>query len=881
MKRVGSYSFIIIFLCFVPFPLLAQDASSGTPGTEATGKITGRLIDSKKKAVSYATVTLLRTDSTVVNGDLSKEDGNFSIAPTGFGNFILRINAIGLQTQFIKDISVSTGTPDKNLGNIVVSVGDNALKTVEVVGEKPLMQMTVDKKVFNVEKNTTATGGSAADVLQNVPSVSVDANGNVSLRGKTDVTILIDGKPATLLGGDIQSALQSLPASSIENVEVITNPSAKYDAQGLTGIINIVTKKDTRLGINGSITLGVGSNEKYNGSVGLNMRKGKWNVFLNSSYRFNHNDNKTITNRLNTDGSSSYNFEEDPRNFTGFFNTAGATFDWNTHNSITLTQNVNVMDHAYSDYSYYSTYNSVGASTGLTTRLSSASGGPHSYSTALDYKHKFNKKDEELTVNTTYSSASYEREQEYNTIIYSSIGSGRYGPIVETAPTKGSNGSINAQADFTNPLTKNGKLGLGFKSQFIWYQSKNNPLIDSPQRPPNIVDYSLLNDFTYHQQIHAAYINWNDQINKFTYQVGLRAEDAIYDAVNYTPQELKFSNNFFSLFPSAFVSYQLPKQQSIYLNYSRRTNRPTFWNMLPFKDVSNPGIVQQGNPDLEPEFIHNIEFSYSKQTQRGDNIILSTYFQYTQNLIERISRIITTDDTALRGFAGRQYIMPMNLASGITYGLEGTAHIQIIPIWDATLNFNVFQTRIKIGNIDPNVKAFVNDRGGMSGIGKINTNLKLPGNFSFQINFQYESPKIIAQGHMQETSWVDMAIRKTLWKNKINIVFNVSDVFDTRKYTSIYEVDNAYYESYVRARETRVANFSITYRFGKSALDKYIPDSTPMGGKRKAKQNGQPSDKNRENNLKENDDNTDQPVTPPANNTPAPKETGKSGGTRM
>lgn len=879
MKLVGSYSFISLFLCFLSLRILAQDANpGGGGGNEPTGKIMGKLIDTKKKPVSYATVTLLRIDSTVVNGDLSKEDGSFTIAPTGFGNFILRVNAIGIETQYIPNLTVSTSIPDKKMGDVVLKVSENTLKAVEVTGEKAMIQMNIDKKVFNVDKNITTSGGSAADVLQNVPSVSVDANGNVSLRGKTDVTILIDGKPATLLGGDIQSALQSLPASSIDNVEVITNPSAKYDAQGLTGIINIITKKDKRLGINGNVTLGIGSNGKYNGNLGLNMRRGKWNVFINTSFRMNHNDNKTITNRLNVNGSSSYNFEEDPRDFKGFFNTFGTTFDWNSHNSITFTQNVNVMDHSYTDFSYYSTYDSAGASSGLTTRLSSASGGPLSYSSSLDYKHKFNKKEEELTMNATYSNASYQREQEYNTTIYSSIGSGSYGPIVETAPTDGSNGSFIASADYVNPI-KTGKLGLGVKTQLVWFYTKNNPLIDSPDRAPNIVDYTLLNDFTYKQQIHAAYVNWNDVKNKFSYQLGLRAEDYVYDAVDYVPTELKFSNSSFGLFPSAYISYQLPEQQTIYLNYTRRTNRPTFWNMLPFKDVSNPGIVQQGNPDLEPEFINNIEFTYNKLSPRGDNIILSTYFQYTQNLIERVSSIIAESDSGLAGYAGRQFIQPINLASGITYGAEVTAHLQLIPIWDATFNFNVFQTRIKIGETKPGVQAFVNDRGGLSGIGKINTSLKLPGNFSFQLNFQYESPKIIAQGHMQETSWVDMAIRKAFWKNRINVVLNVSDVFDTRKYTSIYEVDGAYYETYVRARETRVANFSITYRFGKSSTDKYIPDSAPAGGKKKSKTTGQPTQKERENNLKENDDNADQTTPAPAAPTTPTKETNKNTGT--
>jgi len=220
-------------------PLFAQ-TKTPPPPAPTIGSVSGKLIDANNNPVSYATVTLLRADSSVVNGDLSKDNGSFNIAPTGVGNFRLRIESIGLTTKFI-NVQITADAPDKKMGNVKVAESDNALKEVSIVGEKPIMELKVDKKVFNVEKNTTTAGGSATDVLQNVPSVSVDADGNVSLRGKSDVTILIDGKPSTMLGTDVASALQSLPAGSIESVEVITNPSAKYDAQGTSGIINIIT----------------------------------------------------------------------------------------------------------------------------------------------------------------------------------------------------------------------------------------------------------------------------------------------------------------------------------------------------------------------------------------------------------------------------------------------------------------------------------------------------------------------------------------------------------------------------------------------------------------------------------------------------------------
>ena len=296
----------------------------------------------------------------------------------------LRIEAIGLKVINVP-VQITAASPNKDLGNIQVTTTQNTLKEVDVVGERPLMEMSVDKKVFNVEKNITTAGGSATDVLANVPSVSVDVDGNVSLRNNSNVTILIDGKPSTLLGSDQASALQSLPASSIESVEVITNPSAKYDAQGNTGIINIVTKKSNLLGFNGNITLGAGTRDKYNGSLGLSLKKGSWNVFLNSSFRLNNNYNNTTTDIYGKgaavgDTTSSHSFEHNQRHFDGSFNTIGASYDINKRNSITLTENVNIMDFGGTGNSTYDIYNATNE-TGLasTEQRSSSNGGEAPY----------------------------------------------------------------------------------------------------------------------------------------------------------------------------------------------------------------------------------------------------------------------------------------------------------------------------------------------------------------------------------------------------------------------------------------------------------------------------------------------------------------------
>ena len=837
-------------LCFsfLFFPAFAQQ-----PQPPAKGKISGTLVDDKNAPVSYATVTLLRNDSVAVNGDLSKDDGSFSITGTGIGTFKLKIESLGVKTKMLS-VTVTDDAPNKDLGKIKVTETDNTLKDVSITGEKPIMELKVDKKVFNVEKNTTTAGGSATDVLQNVPSVSVDADGNVSLRGKSDVTILIDGKPSTLLGTDVTSALQSLPAGSIESVEVITNPSAKYDAQGTGGIINIVTKKDGRFGMNGNITLGAGTRDKYNGNLGLNARKGKWNVFLNSSFRINNTYNNVTTNRVDKDTSvggiyqSYHTYEHVPRVFDGTFNTIGASFDPDKYNSLTLTENINLMDFSFRDTSNYSIYgnpNQAGPATYQQQRYSYFSGQPVSLSTALDYKHKFKKKDEELSIDATYAATSFIRKQDYTTVDTANF--------TQHAPGKGNNNTLNVWADYTDPLfTKNGKLGLGFKSQFYWFTSNDAPTISANNSSP-VFDSTLLAVYNYTQQIHAAYVNWNDQLGKFSYQAGVRLEDAVYDGTGQTPRDTSLHNSFLSLFPSAFVSYQLANQQSIYLNYSRRTNRPGFMQLLPFVDLSNPGTVNTGNPSLIPEFINNIEFSYSKTTEKGDNFILSAYYAYTQNLIEKVTTPLTAEQAAKYGVpTSNLFSQPVNIASGTTYGVEGTGHVQILPIWDATFNANFFQNQLIIGNGNPQLTQYLSDNSGFTWFGKINTNLKLPKNFSFQVNANYESPKVIAQGNLKETYWVDLALRKNLWKNKATIILNCSDVFKTHVFVTNYNLPY-YNETIDRVKETRIGNIQFTYRFGKQDL------GNKAGGKRgKPADDGKPvkpGDEDREKNMKEGDDN--------------------------
>lgn len=848
MQRL--FTFFILFL--LAHSSFAQNSAS----------ISGKVLDNNGQPLSYATVTLLKTDSSVAGGDLTKDDGAFSISASA-GKFLLRIESIGFEVKFVS-ANVTESKPTLKLGSIKLTSSSQTLGAVNITAEKRVMELKVDKKVFNVEKNTTTAGGSATDVLQNVPAVSVDLDGNVNLRGKSNVTVLIDGKPATLLGSDVTSALQSLSASSIESVEVITNPSARYDAQGTTGIINIILKKDRKLGVNGNVTLGAGTRDKYNGNASLNIRKGKWNVFINSSGRQYHTFNNVTTTRADLIPTGSYNrsyhtYEHVPRMFNGTFNTIGATYDFDKNNSLTLTQNINAMQWGYRDWSDYYIY-SMPEQSGETLlhryRYSEALGGPVSSSSSFDYKHKFKKKGEELNVDATYSANHMRRSQNY--ITRTDTGNITGINTISQAPGSGGNSSTNVWADFVTPLfTENGKFGAGFKSQFYSFNSSNDPYIWEEGSATKSRDSSLFSTYNYNQQIHAVYINWNDQQGKIGYQLGLRGELAEYDGSGNVPTYAKFHNRFLNLFPSAFVTYQLTSTQSVYVNYSRRTNRPGFFDMMPFKDFSNPGNITMGNPNILPEFIHNVELSYSFNSDNGNTLIFSSYFARTSNFRERVQRPITgsAEDTSLglQNEVGNLVTIPVNIASGTTFGLEGTARAQITKAWDATVSANFFNNQLTIGSAAADYAAYLTNMNGYGWFSKLNSNLKLPKDFSFQLTGNYESPKIIAQGKQRQSYWIDLAVKKNLWKNKATLVVNCSDVFKTRRFISDFTT-STYSQTINRVKETRIGNLTFTYRFGKQQ-----DGSGKMGDKQKSRKAEKskvavPGDQDRLENLKQRDD---------------------------
>lgn len=814
---------------FIACLIMAQNAYS----QHTTHTIKGKLVTDKKEVVSDASIAVLKTDKGLAGGNLSDESGIFYIESIPSGDYSLKISALGYKEKSINDIHITDEQDTLDLKEIYVAKSENILKTVEVTHEKKMLEMNIDKKTFNVDKNITSTGGNATDVLQNVPSVSVDADGGVSLRGKSNVNILIDGRPATLLAGDVASALQALPAASIESVEVITNPSAKYDAQGSTGIINIVTKANKNQGLNGSVTLGSGTRGKQNGGLNINFRKNKWNIALNSNFRINNNYNRseTIRNNKNND-SGSFTTGDYQRVFNGWFNSLTIGYTPNESNTFTFTQNVNTMRFGREGSQEFDLFSRPGDTYSIQERAERFSGGPFSLSSSMNWKHKFAKPKRELTADLNVSTAKTDIEQRLETLTMDGRRNVTYGNVLQEIPSNSAHENLNAQLDYSTPfLSKEGKLELGAKSQNVWFRTSNNPVKTMPDNS-SIPDIVLQNEYNYGQYNHAAYASFSDKQNKWSYQGGLRLEYIGYEGQAGTTRKTEYSNHFLNLFPSAYLAYQLGKDQQLYLNYSKRTQRPSFRRMMPYLDISNALDTNSGNPDLKPEFINNIEFAYNLQSKKGHTLLASLYYQYTENLMQNYTKTYAD---------GTSFSQPVNLNSGNTYGLELIGKAQITKPWDATLSTNFFQNTINGSNIDPSV-----NNEGFSWFAKLNSNYKITRDFSVQIMGNYESAKPTAQGELQKVYWMDIGLRTNLMNNRASLTFNVSDIFDTRKYTTLYNLPDYLQTSY-RNRETQIATITFTYKFGKTEWG-----NTGGGGSRRRRGNDAGNSKK---NLTERDSN--------------------------
>ncbi len=813
---------ITLWCILLPGYLVAQQAS-------LTGQVSDATTNEK---LEYATITLKSENNPAkILGTKSKETGLFTIENIPYGKYSLSISSIGYESKIFKSYTI-----DKefiNLNSIQLYSNSKKLKNVTIIGEKASMEIGIDKKTFNVDKNITSAGGTAADILRNVPSVNVDLDGNLSLRGKENVTLLVDGKPSAMFGNDAATALATIPASSIESVEVITNPSSKYEAQGMNGIVNIILKKDRKPGYNGMITLGAGAPFRLNGGLNLNANINKLNLFLNANGRTSRTWEKTTNHRDNYDNDLTYYSyaKNDRRPLSGFMN-LGAEYSFDKNNKLTLSQSV--FSAAMKGDSKTDIINGENyiLQRSRQYRTNQYTGNPLNGTTNIQFKHIFKEPKEDINIDLSFSKSRYIRVSEYQTSLFDS-NDVFMNSFNQKNPIRGGNWNATFVVDYTKPLGKKARIDIGERSYFIQFKSENQPTIQYLNQS-EITETLLKNHFIFNQQVHGIYANYANQFNKTGIQLGLRGEYFAYQGTVYQ-YNASAKDNYFNLFPTLFVSQKLTKTQDVNFNYSRRVNRPNFYQLIPFIDVNNPQDTSMGNPNLRPEFINSTEITYSNQYGKGNNFMGSVYYQYTENLIQRYRRF---NDN------GTTFSQNRNLATGQTYGLELTNKMNILPWWDATVNINVFRNKINGANVDASLT-----RTGYGGFGKLNTNIKFTKDFSGQLTGNYFATTVISQGEVKPYGNIDIALKKSFLKNLITLTVSGNDILNTIQTNTVYNLYPYYNQSVVRKNQTRSIGLNLQLKIA----NKSQRNSSEAPKKQQIKKEKEKEAKNRDENLKKED----------------------------
>ncbi len=825
------------------------------------GHFYGKLVDSAtNKPIEAASVQLIQNKfdtvtkkrkDEVVSGMLTTKKGEFSLENLPvMAAYKLKISAIGYKVIERKisfelnmagarngDMSGMMNAVDKDLGNIKIQVDALMMKDVTVVASAPGLVMNIDRKVFNVEKNLTSVGGTGIDVMKNIPGINVDIDGNVTMRNAAP-QIFVDGRPTTM-------TLEQIPADAIASVEMITNPSAKYDASGGgAGILNIVLKKNRKAGYNGNVRASIDSRGKPGGGGDINIKQGKINFFANAMVGIRKSKSWVETERTDffTSATSHSLQLNNPIN-TGFFSFGRMGMDYFVNNRNTITIGANVVRGQFKTNDFLTSYNDTTRTSSAivketATRTSASEGNFKNFGSTLSYKHNYAKTGKELTADVNFNYSKNNNESNNYQQQYTTANTPKGLNLFQGTEGGGITKFLTVQTDYVNPITSTLKIETGVRAAIRDFNSSNTVLnIFKDNNGQTFYGNSIKTNYEFNDVVYAAYTTLSQQIKKFTYQLGLRLESSEYNGTLLTTGQ-KFNNSYpFSLFPSTFFTYKLSDKEDMQLNYTRKINRPNFFQLIPFIDVSDPLNISKGNPNLIPEFTNLAELSYQNQFNRKHSLLTTAYFRNTNDLITRYQYRDANPNTAISDSA--TFTTYANASSSFTYGLELTVRNKFISWWDLSTNLNVYNTQLKAGNIPGTA-----NQSQTSWFAKINNNFKLPKNYSLQLSGDYQAKTILpasssgggggrggmfggggpggfgqvqpgAQGYIKPNYGVDIALRKDFMKNNAaSLTLQMNDVFRTKLNATHAESSFLIYDT-ERRRDPQVLRLNFNYRFGK------------------------------------------------------------------
>lgn len=763
--------------------------------------ITGTIITDNNRPVPYSSITLTNLeDTSKVFGGLADEKGKFSVKVTP-GEYELVIDQAGFDS-YVDQKSLLQST---SLGNIKIEQTAKELEGIVVEGRKPLYKVELDKKIYDVSQDLTAKSGTLSDVMQNVPSLTVDVDGTVSLRGNDNVKILVDGKPSAMLGiNDTAEALKSIPADMVEKIEVVTNASARYESSGTAGIINIITKKNRKKGVTGSIQMSGGSPQSYGTSINLGYGKKKWNWFTNIGFRYGKNKGKEKKNYIGYDmnhlmDENSLQDSKRNRERTSLNASTGFNFTFDEQNSLSTSVGYNYNTSNYLSTTHYNTTLYPSLIQSLTERKERENRNNYGIDGNLNFTHNFFKKGNILTVDGFYS---------YNLKDSDS-------KIFDRIPGLNTNDNtqtkIMLKSDYVLPFKEGSQLEAGMradyskiKSDFSLNEFKNNSWVVNPDQTDNTV---------YQENILSSYLQYGNKWGGFSFLAGLREETSIIKVVSRQANST-ITKNYTDLFPTLHLNYDLTEKSQLQISYSRRIFRPDSRMLIPYKNISDDRNTRQGNPDLDPSYINSFELGYNLQ-QSNWGITPSLYYQRTQDPLQ----FITTSDPL-----GNLNTMPTNLGHENRYGGELSYSVNPYKWWKIFGDVNLFQYESygnysyeKINTITGSTTLVTEnlDKKGFTWRTRMSMTVKLPENFNFQLQGNYMAPFKNGQNKSKEMYGMDLGISKDILKGQGTFLFNIQDVFDSKKRKFKTYGDDFYRYSEMQWRP-RQFTLSFTYRFNNS-----------------------------------------------------------------
>ncbi|MEE4286275.1 MAG: TonB-dependent receptor [Mariniphaga sp.] len=797
MKQILMQKFIIIKFLIV---FLSINHVTGNPPEDdsKTARITGIVLDETSGShMEFANIAVYsKADSSLVTGGITNENGRFEITGVDYGEYYLEANFIGFGKASVKDVTITSEAPVIDIGRIELRPSTFELGGVNVVADKAQVEFKLDKKVVNVSQVISAVGGTAVDVLENTPSVQVDIEGNVSVRGSSNFTVLIDGRPSVLSGSD---ALRQIPASALENIEIITNPSAKYEPDGMAGIINLVTKKNSMNGLSGIVNASLGTRDKYRGDFTLNYRTEKFNFLLGADWRDETNYGSMSSSRETfSNDTTSFLFMDGSRNYNRSGNNLKAGAEWFASDNTTFgfsaetgkSKNRGFGNGETRNYTEPESENIFSVTEENSERTSDF------YSLNFNFQHKFNNEGHKIEGMAFYSGEESEDLEEENEILANSQfqKSDQYIERVSALETE-EESEFRLKVDYTNPFSETGRLEAGLLSRIdaevegldfkVFDEETGNWIVNE--------DYSNITDFR--RDIHAVYSTYSNAFGDFEYMAGLRGELTLREIKNTNAASTEL--NRFDLFPTFHTSYKLNENNEVMASYSRRINRPSGRDLDPNPNYYNRFTIRIGNPELEPEYTNSYELGAMRRFGEGRSYIaLDAFHRVTNNKIESYQ---TLEDDIF-------YLRSDNFSKDFSTGLEFTGNVSFTEWLLVNASLSMYKYRLTGDLLGENI-----DRESTNWNGRMNTTLRFSENSRMQLNGFFRGPSVSAQGESKAMFFTNISYRHDFFEKKLSATLSVRDPLGTAKFEreSFGEDFSSWFQW---KREPRVVMLTLSYR---------------------------------------------------------------------